>query len=192
MIQKYHVWKHTGSGDYIVRTTSYSLPKHLHAHVELIQPTTMFGTFKKLKSTIHSVSEADASSPAPSASQHIEDPVTGVTVDASCNTTITVTCLKEIYNAVGYTASSNVGNSIAITGYLEENANRADLQTFFEDQVPAAAAVNSTFNFISVAGILLFHLYRASGLKSSQGGLIPRMRHLPAAKPTSTYSSPLA
>jgi tripeptidyl-peptidase-1 len=150
----------------------------------------MFGTFKKFKSTIHSISEVDASSSSQSGS--LEDPVTGVTVDASCNTTITVTCLKELYNAVGYTASSKVGNSIAITGYLEENANRADLQTFFEDQVPAAAAVNSTFNFISVAGILFFYLYRASGLKSSQGVLIPRMRHLPAAKPTSTYNSPLA
>ncbi|PFH51348.1 hypothetical protein AMATHDRAFT_142954, partial [Amanita thiersii Skay4041] len=38
----YHVWKHEKSGDYLVRTTSYSLPKGLHEHVDVIQPTTMF------------------------------------------------------------------------------------------------------------------------------------------------------
>ncbi|KAJ7228236.1 subtilisin-like protein [Mycena pura] len=148
---KYYVWKHTDSGEYIVRTTSYSLPKHLHEHVELIQPTTMFGTFRKLKSTIHSFNEMDASSQSQNLPPLV-DLATGVTVDASCNTTITITCLKEIYNAVNYTPSAHVGNSIGITGYLEENANRADLQTFYQDQVPAAAAVNSTFKFISVAG----------------------------------------
>ncbi|KAJ7167805.1 tripeptidyl peptidase A [Mycena filopes] len=147
---KYHIWKHTASGEYIVRTTSYSLPKNLLEHVDLIQPTTMFGTFKKLKSTIHSISadtELQAQESAP-----IVDLATGVTVDASCNTTITITCLREIYNAGNYTPSAHVGNSVGITGYLEENANRADLQTFYADQVPPAAAVNSTFNFISVKG----------------------------------------
>lgn len=43
---------------------------------------------------------------------------TGVTVDASCNTTITVSCLKQLYNAVGYVASNTPQNSIGITGYL--------------------------------------------------------------------------
>ncbi|KAJ6561571.1 subtilisin-like protein [Mycena vulgaris] len=105
---KYHVWKHTASGDYIVRTTSYSLPKSLHEHIELVQPTTMFGTFKKLKSTIHSISE-DASIQSESLSPPIVDSATGVTVDATCNTTITITCLKEIYNAVGYTPSAKSG-----------------------------------------------------------------------------------
>jgi hypothetical protein len=42
----------------------------------------------------------------------------GVTVDASCNTTITVTCLKQLYNAVGYVPSGDSKNSIGITGYL--------------------------------------------------------------------------
>ncbi|KAJ7639286.1 tripeptidyl peptidase A [Roridomyces roridus] len=147
---KYHVWQHA-DGDFLVRTTAYSLPAVVFDHVELIQPTTMFGRFKALKSTIHSVHKANA--PIPSAnSPPIVDAATGVTVDASCNSTITVTCLKELYNAVGVTPSAHVGNSVGITGYLEQFANRADLQAFFEDQVPAAAAAKSTFKFISVNG----------------------------------------
>ncbi|KAJ6515249.1 subtilisin-like protein [Mycena sanguinolenta] len=148
---KYHVWKHTTSGDYIVRTTSYSLPKHLLNHVELIQPTTMFGTFKRLKSAIQSISQTDSQIQAQNLPP-IFDPATGLTVDASCNTTITITCLRQIYNAVGYTPSAHVGNSVGISGYLGDFANRADLQLFFVDQVPAAAAVNATYNFVSVAG----------------------------------------
>ncbi|KAK7062335.1 Tripeptidyl-peptidase sed2 [Favolaschia claudopus] len=144
---KYHIWHK--NGEYIVRTTSYSLPKNVHDHVELVQPTTMFGTFKKLKSTIHSVSPITSQAESQK-SQPFFDSTTGLTVDASCNTTITITCLQQIYNAVGYTPSANVGNSIGIAAYLEDFANRADLQTFFEDQVPAAAAANATFQFISV------------------------------------------
>ncbi|KAJ7821185.1 subtilisin-like protein [Mycena olivaceomarginata] len=148
---KYHVWKHTGSGEQIVRTTSYSLPKDIFEHVELIQPTTMFGTFKKLKSSLHSISEIDPQLQSQNLPP-ITDSATGLTVDASCNTTITITCLQQIYNAVGYTPSAGIGNSVGISGYLEDFANRADLQAFFEDQVPAAAAVNATYNFVSVAG----------------------------------------
>ncbi|KAF7361952.1 Tripeptidyl peptidase A [Mycena venus] len=163
--QKYHVWKHSG-GDYIVRTTSYSLPKELLEDVELIQPTTMFGTFKKLKSSIHSASEAGTQIQSQN-QPPIVNPVTGVRVDASCNTTITISCLKQIYNAVGYSPSDRVGNSIAISGYLDDYANRADLQTFYEEQVPAAAAVNSTFKFVSVAGGLDPQNSSLAGLESS-------------------------
>lgn len=117
--QQYHVWKHSGSGDYLVRTTSYSLPSNLHDHIDLIQPTTMFSRFKKQKSTIFKVSTAEKDALAPaSKSDPIVDSVSGVTVDASCNKIITITCLQQLYNAVGFVPSANVGNSIGITGYL--------------------------------------------------------------------------
>lgn len=119
-----------------------------------MQPTTLFSRFRKNKATFHFDTEqpapVDANAPAisvPSAS--------GGKVDASCNSTITVTCLKELYNAVGYTPRANIGNEIAATGYLEEFANFADLQAFYEDQVPAAAAVNASFKVISINGLCL-------------------------------------
>jgi tripeptidyl-peptidase-1 len=123
----------------------------------------MFGTFKKLKSSLHSISEIDPQLQSQNLPP-ISDSVTGLTVDASCNTTITITCLQQIYNAVGYTPSAGIGNSVGISGYLEDFANRADLQAFFEDQVPAAAAVNATYNFVSVAGTCglpwcMLHIY---------------------------------
>lgn len=76
--------------------------------------------------------------------------VNGLPVDASCNTTVTIKCLQQLYNAVGYVPSATANNSIAITGYLEEFANKQDLQTFYAEQRPDA--VNSSYTFISVKG----------------------------------------
>jgi tripeptidyl-peptidase-1 len=113
----------------------------------------MFSQLRAAKSTIVWDEDQADTVISPDAKPFV-NPVSGVTVDPSCNTTITVSCLKQLYNAVGYVPSANIGNSIGITGYLEEFANIQDLQTFFADQVPAA--LNSTFKFISVKGILYF------------------------------------
>ncbi|KAF8622167.1 hypothetical protein AX15_007283 [Amanita polypyramis BW_CC] len=144
---KYHVYKYENSDDYLVRTTSYSLPKHIHEHIDVIQPTTSFGRFRRQRSTLYLV-EDDAQKMAASHGQ-IVDSKTGLTVDASCNRTITVKCLQQIYNAVGYVPKAT-DNSIGITGYLEQYANIQDLQTFYAEQRPDA--LNTSFEFVSVEG----------------------------------------
>lgn len=117
MPQKYYIWKHVESGDYLVRTTSYSLPSNLHEHIELIQPTTMFGRFKPEKSTIFKATPFSNILTTNLKSGSVVNAASGVTVDASCNQVITLTCLQQIYNAVGFTPSAK-SNSIGITGYL--------------------------------------------------------------------------
>ncbi|RDB20085.1 Tripeptidyl-peptidase sed3 [Hypsizygus marmoreus] len=143
----YHVWEHS-DGDQIVRTTSYSLPENLHAHIDLVQPTTMFGRFKGLKSTIVWPDEAEAP-PQLKTLVGTVNTASGAIVDASCNTTITIKCLQQLYNAVGFTPKI-LKNSIGITGYLEQFANIQDLQSFYAEQRPDA--LNSSFKFISVKG----------------------------------------
>ncbi|KAG6899603.1 hypothetical protein C0993_008764 [Termitomyces sp. T159_Od127] len=142
---KYHVWKHD-NGNTIVRTTSYSLPEHLHEHIEVIQPTTIFAQLRGMKSTIVWSEEAEATMSVQNLAP-ILNAATGTLVDASCNTTITITCLKQLYNAVGLVPSA-LNNSIAVTGYLEQFANFQDLQSFYAEQNPAA--VNSTFDVVSI------------------------------------------
>ena len=155
--QTYHVWQNNRSGDFIVRTTSYSLPQNLHEHIEVIQPTTMFAQFKGLKSTIH-WSDADQTTTNLKDGPAIVDATTGTVVDASCNTEITLNCLRQIYNAVNYTPSAHVGNSVGITGYLEQFANIQDLQSFYAEQLPDA--VNTSYKFVSVKGIAIFLEYQ--------------------------------
>ncbi|KAG7098096.1 hypothetical protein E1B28_000070 [Marasmius oreades] len=145
----YYVWKHVESGDEFVRTTSYSLPDHLHAHIDVIQPTTMFARFKGMKTTIHSVEDAVKEFQPPKLDSSLNADA-HVPVDPTCNTTITISCLQQLYNAVGYTPSANINNSIGITGYLEQFANIQDLQSFYTEQRPDA--LNTSFNFVSVKG----------------------------------------
>ncbi|KAF8806309.1 subtilisin-like protein [Phlegmacium glaucopus] len=145
----YHVWKHSESGDYLVRTTSYSLPSNLHDHIDLIQPTTMFGRFKKEKSTVFPVGEGAIIDHLYTNAAPFVDSSSGVTVDASCNRTITITCLQQLYNAVGVVPSA-ANNSIGITGYLGQFANIQDLQLFYANQTPVA--LGSNFTLVSVNG----------------------------------------
>ena len=119
---------------------------------------------RKLKSTIVSledavIAELDPNLPA------IVDTVSGATVDASCNKTITIKCLQQLYNAVGVTPSAS-DNSFAVTGYSViihlisvtfladlvqgQYANLNDLQLFYADQRPDAKG--SGFKFVSVNG----------------------------------------
>ncbi|KAF5388188.1 hypothetical protein D9615_000691 [Tricholomella constricta] len=143
----YSVWKHK-SGDQLVRTTSYSLPEHLHEHVELVQPTTMFGRFRRDKSTIVWADDSEIA-PVQTFAAKILDSVSGVAVDPTCKSTITIKCLQQLYNTVGY-IPKHKNNSIGITGYLEQFANKQDLQSFYAEQRPDA--LNSSFKFISVNG----------------------------------------
>ncbi|KAF5321996.1 hypothetical protein D9619_000563 [Psilocybe cf. subviscida] len=169
----YHVWKHEKSGDEFVRTTSYSLPAHLHEHVDVIQPTTMFGRMKAERSDIFDI-EDDSNVKASNykiANDLAEEPpiysggVTNVPVDAACNTTITITCLQQLYNLGNYTASNNPENSVGITGFLEQYANLQDLQSFYAAYRPEA--VNSSFAFKAVAGGINNQTLSAAGAEAN-------------------------
>ncbi|KAJ7591539.1 tripeptidyl peptidase A [Mycena floridula] len=121
-------------------------------HIELIQPTTMFARWNRMGSTVF-WEEAKAAKTLPPATPSLSLE----TVDPSCNVSITISCLKQLYNAVDYKVKAAHKNSIAITSYLEEFVNEgkflSDLNyifTFYKEQVPAA--VGSGFKLISVKG----------------------------------------
>jgi len=102
-----------------------------------------------------------------------KNPVSGVTVDQSCNETVTIKCLQQLYNSVGYVPEMSGGSSIGVSGFLEQYANIEDLNALYTDQVPQA--VGSSFEFISVNGewepklsIQFWLLIFGSGGKNSQ------------------------
>ena len=114
----------------------------------------MFSHMKSLKTTFHfshfSQSDTGATSVAADAPPINVPSASGGHVDASCNATVTITCLQQLYNAVGFTLSAKNGNQIGITGYLEQFANIQDLQSFYADDRPDA--VNSTFDTVLING----------------------------------------
>lgn len=110
----------------------------------------MFGQFKGLRSTISWPAEIETPAHLPEAPQTFG--FKSNAVDPSCNKTITIQCIQQLYNFVGVTANAS-GNSIGITGFLDQYANNQDLQSFYAEQRPDA--LNSTFKFVSVKGSIL-------------------------------------
>lgn len=119
---KYGVYKHIGSGETIVRTTTYSLPSVLHEHVSVITPTTYFGTTRTMMSHVFSQRPAEKWDP----TSRIASAQDGV--PASCVEDITPSCLFALYNATGYVPKATDKNVLGVAGYLKQFANYADLQ----------------------------------------------------------------
>lgn len=143
-----------------VRTTHYSLPEHLHSHIELVQPTTYFGRPKPMSTSLFfealgisiniSTSPSSPSSPSSPPSGNFTPVYTDPRLGTNCSRTITVSCLQQLYNVSGYKPTAMAKNKIGITGYLGQFANNADLQSFYEAERPDA--LNSTFQTVLVNG----------------------------------------
>ncbi|KAF7309456.1 Subtilisin-like protein [Mycena indigotica] len=125
---KYGVYYNSKSDEYIVRTMSYSLPQELHSHIDVITPTTYFGTMRAMRSTSF-IQDAHPITALNSASFAAE--ISPLAVPASCGSTVTPACLRAMYNTTNYVPKATATNKLGIAGYLEEFANDADLQTFF-------------------------------------------------------------
>ena len=47
-----------------------------------------------------------------------------------CSSKITPSCLRALYNTTSYTPTATNVNTLGIAGYLDQFANRADLQVY--------------------------------------------------------------
>lgn len=122
---EYHIYQHGPSGEEVIRTLAYSLPQALHPHVDVVAPTTYFGTARSMKKTSilqPNISDANAQI----------SPVSDVSVPASCATAITPNCLRALYNTSTYVPTAANVNKLGVSGYLNEFANKADLQVCFK------------------------------------------------------------
>jgi tripeptidyl-peptidase-1 len=132
---KYSVFQHKGEGVRLVRTPEWSLPKYLHDHVELIEPTNSFmrPMKKSPRSTVKFNSYVGA--------EHVDfsygtDPTAAPndsSISAVCNSTlVTPNCLRTLYGTVNYTAKAE-NNRMAIANYLNEVNLRSDLKIYLQN-----------------------------------------------------------
>ncbi|PLW36506.1 hypothetical protein PCASD_06444 [Puccinia coronata f. sp. avenae] len=163
----YSYYQHNDDGEILLRTESYSLPHQLHSHVELVQPTTMFGRLtpqksmqtstratsrnvrkhkliKSLKNQHKRDGHQNAILPLQSSSSSstsaCRDPFVGVTN----------ACLRQLYKTDSYRLKiKGKKNKIGVTAYTGQSANFEDLNDFLTHE-----GLPSTNNFtvISVNG----------------------------------------
>lgn len=148
---KYNVYSHSPSSDAVVRTLSYSLPSVLHDHIDVITPTTYFGTMRSMRKTSFLQPEI-APAPPQADSDSLVRPISAAAVPSSCSSTITPACLRALYNTASYVPAASSTNKLGIAGYLGEYANDADLQTFFKKYRTDAVGTKMTHIQINGGG----------------------------------------
>ena len=107
-----------------LRTTEYSLPESLKAHVDLVSPTTYFGKTKAMRS----IQAKNA------------QPLAPRSLPASCNTSILFEnetfpafipeCLEIEYNINNYVPDISSGSEIAFGNFLNQTPSFLDLELF--------------------------------------------------------------
>ncbi|KAF9039632.1 subtilisin-like protein [Hymenopellis radicata] len=140
---EYGVYYHAESASYVVRTLGYSLPRELHDHIKVMSPTTYFGTVKSMKTASFIQQEVEDEDEDETATE-----LDAAVVPSSCASAITISCLQALYNTTGYVPTATDRNILGVAGYLEEFANRADLQTFLRRF--RSEAVGTTFDTVLV------------------------------------------
>ncbi|KAG6845024.1 hypothetical protein H0H87_001545 [Tephrocybe sp. NHM501043] len=140
---KYNVYHHKSSSERVVRALSYSLPRELHSHIDVVTPTTYFGTMRSMRATsfLQPIEKEEALDKGFSIN---------AAVPSSCATAITISCLRGLYNTTSYVPAATNVNKLGVAGYLDEYANRADLQTFFKNY--RTDAVGSSYTTVLVNG----------------------------------------
>ena len=144
---RYSVFEHNGDGDKLVRAPKWSLPIHLHEHIDTIQPTNSFfrpgGQRTNYKIVVPM--EKLAQQPTYTFPTNGSTP-DNITVAAACNTSaVTPTCLRTLYGTINYTPQAPDKVSIGLTDFLGEANNRSDIGIFLEKFRPEAVSAADSF-----------------------------------------------
>ncbi|KAF2718833.1 tripeptidyl peptidase-like protein [Polychaeton citri CBS 116435] len=148
---EYHVFQHE-DGSFAVRAPEWSLPVHLHEHVDMISPTNSFFRPTAKKSGVKPVEffgrpghgSADW---APAQIPQYPD------VSSVCNTSlVTPLCLRTYYGTYDYTPQVPGKSKVALCNYLGESNNRSDTRIFLNKYRPEAVSEADSFKFVSIDG----------------------------------------
>ncbi|KAF2402371.1 tripeptidyl-peptidase 1 precursor [Trichodelitschia bisporula] len=152
----YTVFKHE-DGSKLVRTPQWSLPAHLHEHIDTIQPTSSFFRPIPQRSLVMPAAE-DGVTPekfvplsGDFAAKALFTAEGGApdAAPAGCLTSgITPTCLRNLYKTANYKVKAPEKNRIGFTNYLEEYTNLQDVAAFVKKYRPDVT--NANINFVLV------------------------------------------
>lgn len=147
----YSVYKHE-DGTHLIRTLDWSLPIHLHSHIEAIQPTNSFLRALpqvQIRRDDNSTNQAAAAALAKSAPPPSDDTVQSVCGDLN---RITLDCLRTFYGTKSYVPQAAGKNQVGMTAFLNEISNRSDVGVFLKRYRPEAADEAKQFTIVSIAG----------------------------------------
>ncbi|KAL5116456.1 Tripeptidyl-peptidase sed2 [Pleosporales sp. CAS-2024a] len=116
-----------------VRALSYSVPNEIRSHIDMIHPITRFGLLQPERSQAFT-----------------QDAVMDtLAVNATCNTTVTPSCLADLYKFADYKVDASAPVCIGVNGFLEQYARYADFAKFTSMYAPKAAGTNFTYTLVA-------------------------------------------
>ncbi|CAG9993160.1 unnamed protein product [Clonostachys byssicola] len=143
---EYHTFEHD-NGNRVYRTSQWSLPIHLHEHIETIQPTTSF--FRAHAQSFDHIVESTEAVDSLTSTYSLSG---GDDISKLCNiNSVTPQCFEVLYKTKGYKAKATAKNSIGFANYLKEHPIRSDLELFLAKFRPFATAVAKTFKQLVIA-----------------------------------------
>lgn len=146
-------------GSELSRAEVWSLPAHLHEHIDVVQPTnSFFRPDRKVKVVRGPVLGEETLSldwfETIGKNMYPTHKTAGAaaSVAALCNASfVTLDCLRTVYGTIDYKPKAADKNGIAITNYLNETSKRSDVRKFLKNFRPEAIAVADTFPIEIVA-----------------------------------------
>jgi tripeptidyl-peptidase-1 len=143
-------------GHSISRAPEWSLPAHLHEHIDVVQPTTSF--FKPKAAVEHKVSGPvldEETVETQSWWEHTGKYKYGdhhgkgnISDPSFCNVSFTtLDCLRTLYGTIDYKVQAADKNSIGVNNYLNETGRRDDAYQFLKEFRPEAAQAAYDFEF---------------------------------------------
>ncbi|KAI0475168.1 tripeptidyl-peptidase 1 precursor [Xylariaceae sp. FL0804] len=138
---EYHVYEHADGGS-VARAPSWSLPAHLHKHIDTIQPTNSF--FRARQQKFHHISQP---------LNYASSSVSNSTLNKVCNKeSVTPECFETLYQTKGYKTKASDKNAVAFNNFLGEHPIRSDGLLFLEKYRPEAVDTAKYFPQITLDG----------------------------------------
>ncbi|KAF2729149.1 subtilisin-like protein [Polyplosphaeria fusca] len=143
---EYHNYRHE-DGTIVARTTHWSLPRHLHSHIDTIQPSTSF---------FHaSANRADWVAGGAEVPASFKTPA-NESISSVCNvTSVTPECFSTLYSTKWYKPTAGDKNQVGFTNYLGEFPVRPDTKLFLQKYRPEAVPSAYSFKAFSIDGGIL-------------------------------------
>lgn len=158
---KYAVYRHD-DGSELVRTPEWSLPLHLHDHIDTIQPT---NSWFRVKPNAYALKVETLEDQKPTLKMYTNASVSDVCVwDA-----VTPTCLRTLYETIDYETQSNDTNIMGLCDYLGQTNNRNDTSKFLSEYRPEAKSGAYDFEFVSIANGTTEQVYTEEMIKEQAG-----------------------
>jgi tripeptidyl-peptidase-1 len=131
----------------LVRAAAWSLPSHLHEHIEMVRPTNSFFRPKPHRRSLNIVQPDIEIREEPSPHQKEVLKVSeDVTLAQVCNpTSVTPVCLRTLYGTIDYVPKMPGKNKVALNNYDGQTSNRSDIALILSQYRPDAVPAAQTF-----------------------------------------------